>query len=104
MASRQHSFRRKVWLAAELNDSMSDLIRVGLFLVFVLKKLGRDALSIYPLSHEEMPLIPKDAHDLGCERFVQNPHHRLAVRGVAFGHRPVLDMTSRSLSNCFDVG
>ena len=70
----------------------------------VLEELGRHALGVDALRHEVVALVAQHADDLGRERLVEQPHHRLAVGAVAGRHRALLDVLAGAAAQFLDVG
>jgi hypothetical protein len=62
---------------------------MALFFVGVLQEFGGNALSIDASCHEVMPFVPKHAHQLGRERFIQEFDRCPQISGIAFSNSSV---------------
>ena len=104
VTARRQPFRIEVWLAPKLNNASRNLVRMCLFFVGVLKKLGGHAFGIDSACHEVVSLVTQHADDLGRECFVQEFDNRIAVRRVSFGNRALFDVFASALAQRLNVG
>src|SRR5262245_11816036 len=98
MTARQQAFRREIWLAAKLHDSLSDQIRVRLFLVVVLQELLGHALGINARCHEIVSLVAQYANDFRCQSFVEKLYNDGAIGLVARSYGAFFEVLASTFS------
>src|SRR5436309_6728184 len=78
--------------AAQLRNSLRNLVSMLLFLFGVLQKLFGYSLRVNACRHVVMTFVPQHAHQFRSQRFVQHANHGLAIGTISLRHRTILYM------------
>jgi hypothetical protein len=87
-----------------LHNARGNLIGVPLFVIRVLEKFRGHTIGVDPIRHEIVPLVPQNADELSCQRFIQQFDDGIAISRVALSHCTVLDVFACARAQRFDIG
>ena len=104
MAARGKRRRIQVWIRAQLDDALGDLIGMSLLILRMFQELSGGHLGANSLGDVVVALVAQHAHQFRCQRLIQQLDDRLTILGITRGYRPILDVGARPLPQRGNIG